>query len=226
MTLRPGEPWGEPTSRQASTEVRGADRDLALAAGRTPGSLVRFHPENSDLARTIGLYPDLESRGIALPIDGITFSFDHADAPPSDPSFAVNMLVIGMGPRGLRAFTKLTPVRVTVDGRHVHNGPATTIVIANGQFLGSDDLVPRGHPGDGRLEVQVYSLAPFERKAMRDRLSAGIHVPHSGITTASGREIEVEINRGELSLHSDRHLLGSIKALTASIIPDLIHLLV
>ena len=49
---------------------------------------------------------------------------------------------------------------VTVDGRTVHDGPATSVVVANGQFSGTADLAPRGHPGDGRLEVQVYALRP------------------------------------------------------------------
>ena len=49
----------------------------------------------------------------------------------------------------------------------------TTVVFAVGQWRRGLDLVPRGHPGDGRVEVQVYALRPGERRAMRRRLATG-----------------------------------------------------
>ena len=71
------------------------------------------------------------------------------------------------------------------------DGPATTVVVANGEFLRGDDLVPRGHPGDGRLEVQVYALAPSARRAMRRRLATGTHLPHPSIRTGQGQRVTV-----------------------------------
>jgi diacylglycerol kinase family enzyme len=67
------------------------------------------------------------------------------------------------------------------------------VVVANGQYLDGSDVVPRGHPGDGRLEVQVYALAPGERRAMRRRLASGTHLPHPRIATGSGRRIDVVV---------------------------------
>jgi hypothetical protein len=59
-------------------------------------------------------------------------------------------------------------------------------VVANGEYLRGRDVVPRGHPGDGRLEVQVYSVAAGQRRRMRSRLATGTHVPHPGIRTTQG----------------------------------------
>ena len=89
-------------------------------------------------------------------------------------------------PARVRFGTRSHHVHVLVDGREVVTGPATTVVIANGEFFDGLDIVPRGHPGDGRLEVQVYALRRGERRAMRSRLPRGIHVPHPRITTATG----------------------------------------
>jgi diacylglycerol kinase family enzyme len=87
---------------------------------------------------------------------------------------------------------------VTVNGRVVADGPATTVLVASGQFLDGLDVVPRGHPGDGRMEIQVYALSRGERKAMRSRLPQGIHVPHPRITTASGRSVVVTVSGGRI----------------------------
>ena len=64
----------------------------------------------------------------------------------------------------------LVEVAVTADGRPVGAGRATTVAVMNGQFLGDDDVAPRGHPGDGRAEVVVLAVPPKDRKAMRERL--------------------------------------------------------
>ena len=95
-------------------------------------------------------------------------------------------------------------VRVTVDGRRVHEGPATAVVVANGQYLRGADVVPRGHPGDGRAEVHVYALARSERRRMRERLPRGEQVPHPRIGTTSGRRILIESLAAPVALEVDR----------------------
>ena len=39
---------------------------------------------------------------------------------------------------------------------------ATTVVVLVGQYLRGADVSPRGHPGDGAAEVQVYAMGVFE----------------------------------------------------------------
>ncbi len=114
---------------------------------------------------------------------------------------------------------------VTVDGRPVWSGPATTVVVATGQFLDGLDVVPRGHPGDGRAEIQVYAVRPRERRALRGRLHTGTHVPHPSIAQASGRRIEIMCTHGAAPLAVDGHPGGSAEHLDIDVVPGAYRLL-
>jgi YegS C-terminal NAD kinase beta sandwich-like domain len=183
--MRPGDAWGAPASGAPDAEGGGSDADLAALVQTERGRLVRFVPDAScDFARAIGLTS--QSNGAwEVAIDVL----EVGDA------LVVNMLTLGTRPDRLRHWSRTHTVRVLVDGRPLHEGPATTVVVANGQYLGGNDVVPRGHPGDGRLEVQVYALTPGERGAMRRRLGTGTHLPHPRIVTGSGRQVEVRIDQ-------------------------------
>lgn len=186
--IRKGEGWGDPVVERADAptappiEVRGDDAELAAAACAHPGAVLRFVPTpGSDLARAVGLTGE-PAGSVVLACDAIQVR---------DGAVAVNAIVFGVPPDRVRWWHRRRPVVVEVDGRIVGEGRAFAVVVANGQFLRNADLVPRGHPGDGRIEVQVYDLAPGERTQMRRRLTTGTHVPHSGIGTASGRRVTV-----------------------------------
>jgi hypothetical protein len=170
-------------------DVAGDDADLATAAAADPDAVLRFTPTAaSDLARSLGL-------GVGAPGTGPTVvACDRLDL--DDGLVAVNAVVLGTAPDRLRARHRMHPVVVEVDGRVVADGPATTVVVASGQFLRGADLAPRGHPGDGRVEVQIYALAARERRPMRARLGRGDHVPHPRITQAAGRRVRVRWARG------------------------------
>ncbi len=222
--IRPGSEWGTPTDEPPVATVIGDDRDLAAwVAGSDPtgpAPLVRFVPTASDLARSVGLAssepdPERPPRGIALPLDAIT----------TGDVGAVNSVVVGRRPDRLRPWHRPVPVEVTVDGRPVFTGRATTVVVMNGQYLGGADVAPRGHPGDGRLEVQVYALGAGERAPMRRRLSVGTHVPHPRIVTTTGREILVEAGR-PLPVALDGHAAGRAVTLAVRVRPGAFRLLV
>ncbi len=68
--------------------------------------------------------------------------------------------MIGTPPDRLRWSSPAIDLEVQLDGTAWFTGPATTVVIATGQFLRGLDVAPRGHPGDGKAEVQVYELDP------------------------------------------------------------------
>ena len=54
--VRPGEPWGQPSTGPADVEVHGGDGALAAAVTGHTGLRVRFFPDaNSDIARAVGL---------------------------------------------------------------------------------------------------------------------------------------------------------------------------
>lgn len=199
--MRKGEPWERPAAGPPEATVSGSDAELADAVRRhltRPGAesgpvRLRFDPApDSDLARALGLGwgpADRVPGSLELPIDAMTLTVDGVE------EFAVNMVVLGSPPDRLGALTPRQGVTVTIDGRPVYDARATTVVVANGQYLRGADAVPRGHPGDGRLEVQAYSPSVGEARAMRDRLATGTHVPHPHIAQATGRRVEIELTR-------------------------------
>ena len=105
---------------------------------------------------------------------------------------AVNAVVLGIAPTKLRGSTVGVRSPWWSTAAPCSTGTATTVVIANGQFLDGCDLVPRGHPGDGRVEVQVYALDAGGAGPMRRRLPSGTHLPHPRITATTGRTVEVD----------------------------------
>ncbi len=186
--IRKGEEWGARAGgAEPDLEVAGDDAALAAAlAGAGPDPLVRFLPSaDSDLARAVGLSGE-GSGQLALPVDLLRLA---------DGELAVNAVVVGVPPDRLRWWHRPFPVEVVVDGTAL-SLRATTVVIANGQFLRGFDVVPRGHPGDGWCEVQVYAVPAGQRGPMRARLRSGGHLPHPGITVRRGRSVVVRCGRG------------------------------
>ena len=142
-----------------------------------PGHPLRFVPSSaSDLALAVGLSgaPDGSSRSRSTRSISATARWPRTSRSSALP------------PDRLSRFTRSVPVEVIVDGVACFSGPATTVVVAVGQFLRGADLVPRGHPGDGRAEVQVYAVAGRDRRRLRARLRSGDHVPHPEITQRIG----------------------------------------
>ena len=139
---------------------------------------------------------------------------------------AVNVIEFGTPPGSLRSLARTHEVSVTVDGRRFHVGPATSVVIANGQFVDGLDVSPRGHPGDGRLEIQVYALRPGERGGMRRRLATGSHLPHPRIRTGSGRRIRVRVTGGAWPLRVDGRAVGRTGTVEVEVLSPAVHLLV
>jgi hypothetical protein len=185
--IRPGEPWGNPTASGPDIDVFGGDAILAAAVADAPGVLVRFHPDaTSDLARTVGLTPAGRPAGeqtaaMAVPLDVLA----------CDGHLACNMCVFGVAPDRLRWWSPSFDVDVRLDGRPWFSGRATTVVVAVGQFLRGFDVVPRGHPGDGKAEIQVYDLERRARRMLRARLASGSHLPHPRIHQRSARAVDL-----------------------------------
>ena len=215
MTVRKGEPWGAPATTPPDIEITGDDAALAALLPAHQGAVARFRPSQSDLAKALGIAADGTPSGVALPIDAIAVAA----------TYAVNMVVLGTAPGRLRATSRRHQLRVLVDSREVFVGRATSVVIANGQFLDDGDLVPRGHPGDGRLEVQVYALRPRERRAMRSRLPSGTHLPHPRINATSGRIIDVETDGRAIACSFDGHPAGRRTEVHAAVVPSALRLL-
>lgn len=215
--IRRGEPWGNKPDGAPGVQVEGDDAALAAAAARHRGGLIRFVPNpSSDIARAIGLSTEGPAGATEISLDALELD---------DGTTLSNAAVVGVPPDRLGRRRRRRPVRVEVDGRVVFDGPATSIVVATGQFVRGADLVPRGHPGDGRVEVQVYALDPGQRAPMRRRLVVGTHVPHPGITEASGRRVVV-MTRRPWPLELDAHRAAPRSRVSLSVVPSAYRLLV
>lgn len=219
MGVRPGQPWGEAgrSDDPVAIDVAGDDRDLARAVVASPvGSLFRFVPgPGSDVARAVGL-GNRRLQGTALPLDALIYG---------DGGLACNAVIAGTAPDRLAPWSRRFPVTVTVDGAVVFRGKATTVVVATGEFLRGLDLSPRGHPGDGRAEVQIYAVPAGERRALRARLRTGTHLPHSRIGQRTGRRILIEAVRPQ-SVEADGHPVAAAAELGIAVVPGAYRLLV
>jgi YegS C-terminal NAD kinase beta sandwich-like domain len=222
VSIEKGAPWGRPATGHTDLTVEGDDADLAGAVARHPGARVAFHPSaDSDFARAVGLSDDAVTGGATteLPCDALAVEADGTTRT------AVNMVVLGTPPDRERWWSPARRVLVRVDNRVVHDGRAIAVVIANGQHLRGNDVVPRGHPADGRAEVQVYSLARGQRAAMRGRLPLGTHIPHPRILSTSGRRVEVWPAEGMRPLEVDGHAVDPVAELAVTVLAGAFRLL-
>jgi hypothetical protein len=190
--LRPGQSWGVEESGPPDLEVSGTDATLgAVLARGVEDPLVRFVPgPGSDLARAVGLVAGAAPGGMALPADVLAVTINAAED-----RLAVNSVVVGVAPDRLRAWHRPARLSVEIDGSSVEAAAATTLVIMNGQYLRGLDVSPRGHPGDGVAEAQLYALPPAARRPMRARLATGAHLPHPAITIRRVHRLEVRSSR-------------------------------
>jgi hypothetical protein len=232
VSISKGSPWGRPAAGPADLDVEGGDDALASAVAAHPHARISFAPApGSDFARAIGLSDSDNSSApgtTELPCDALHVELDTRDL------LAVNMVVVGVPPDRQRWWNRTSHVVVRVDDRVVHDGRAVAVVVASGQYLRGADVVPRGHPADGRIEVQVYAVARRERAAMRARLPLGTHVPHPRIRSASGRRVEIETvgspfghgAGGQLGVEVDGVPATPARAVTVAVAPAAFTLLV
>jgi diacylglycerol kinase family enzyme len=215
VTIRPGEEWSRPAGGEPDAVVAGGDAALAAAVhDLDPGVLVRFTPDaGSDLARAVGLRGE--------PTGTTEAALDALDL---GGRLAVNIVVAGVAPDRVSRLTRSTVFEIQLDGTSWFSGSATSVVVATGQFLRGADVAPRGHPGDGRAEVQVYALRPRERRLMRGRLATGAHVPHPRIAQRPARQVTVNAIR-PFPVEIDGAAMSEVNHLAVELIPGRYRLL-
>ena len=232
-SLRPGQPWGTEASGPPDFELSGGDAALAAALQRDlTDPLVRFAAAaDSDLARTVGLVAGAAPSGLALPLDVLAYTAELRSGVPipeydgKGTPVAVNSIVVGVAPDRLRFWHRPAGLSVEIDGAAVDATGATSLVVMNGQYLRGLDLSPRGHPGDGVAEAQLYALPPGARRAMRTRLTTGAHLPHPAITIRRARRIVVRASR-PAALEVDGAPMTRIIAVEITLRPGAYRLLV
>ena len=225
---KPLDGWITPLSAAPDTDVYGSDALLAseLAEhGRTDDEttpVIWFHPTSTDIGRTIGILPteDLNSNEgnapqRAVPMDALR---EH------ELGMAVNHVICGNPPDFLGWGSSNASFTVEVDGKQVFRGRASSVVIATGQFVRGHDLLPKGHPGDGFAEVQVYALRRNERRRFRMRLELGTHLPHPRIVEAKGKHVRVQIKGRPFPVEADSNSWGAVQQLEVTVVPQAYYL--
>ena len=99
------------------------------------------------------------------------------------------------------------------------------LVAMNAQFVGSYQLGPRAHPGDGLVDVFSGKLGWQELAEVARRATNGAHLPHPSIAVGRVAAHEVEFaTRVRVSL--DGSSVGSVRHLRLTVLPDAITVVV
>ncbi|MFZ4721195.1 MAG: hypothetical protein ACOYMR_17335 [Ilumatobacteraceae bacterium] len=198
MTIRKGEPWGEPAELPAEgilapADDRAASRsvELALEHGQP---LVPMFMGGGDLARTMGggTPGRLHHTHVRATVDLLQV---HADG--VDHSAVAHVVARRSWWRG------------------------EVVLAMNAQFLGAYDVAPRSHPNDGRVDV----LRVDPRMGLRARLQArrrartGTHLPHPQLAATSVKEWTGDFDP-PLRLHLDGTRVGDVRHLRITVVPD------
>jgi hypothetical protein len=197
MTIRKGEPWGEPGPLPSHGVVVHSDREaraVITAARRANEPIPPLGLVGGDLCRTLGGTGD-EARlrshaAMQLPVD------------------LGAVLVDGR----LHWFVAhLVARRGWWRGR--------VVAAMNAQYLGAWDVAPRGHPNDGRLDVLDADLPFDERLQVRSRLKAGTHVPHPRIAERRVAALQIDLAR-PTPVELDGDDVGPATTLVVHVEPD------
>jgi hypothetical protein len=204
-----GEDWGVPGPLAPDAPVAPDDAALvaALGAGTGTGSPQGPPPEvgltGGDLHRSLGSprhdEADLRAgRGIRFPMDLAAATLRPAGGPALRRRFCAHLVAVEGG------------------GALFRN---RTVVVMNASFLGRDNLGPRAHPNDGRLDVTDGRLRWWDRRRARSRMPTGTHVPHPDLAVRRVRELAVEFAR-PATVRLDGVEVGTFTALEVVVEPD------
>jgi YegS/Rv2252/BmrU family lipid kinase len=118
---------------------------------------------------------------------------------------------------------RLADVRVQADLR-TYEGPALMIIVGNCQYYGGGmKISPRSYPGDGVLDVLLFTGPKSDAFTMLPRVYRGEHVPHGHIKEFRVRhELTIDADR-PLPLEADGEVLGVTPA-TFEVVPQAIRM--
>ncbi len=199
MTIRKGEPWGEPSPLPDDAVVVRSDaeaRAVATAARRAGDPVPPLGLHGGDQCPTLGGSGDearlRSDRAVRLPVDLGAVLVDgrlHW--------FVAHLVARSSWWRG------------------------RVVTVMNAQYLGRWDVAPKGHPNDGRLDVLDGDLPLGQRWQARARLVTGTHVPHPGIEERRVTAVQIDLAR-PTPIRLDGELLGPATTLSIRTEPDAI----
>lgn len=203
MTIRKGEAWGEAAPLPVDGVVVASDAEArqvvtdALRAGRPVPALGLL---GGDLCRTLG------GRGDAERLRSPTATTVTCD------------LGVALLDGRLHWF-----VAHLVARRGWWRGRAWMAM--NAAYVGTWDLGPKAHPGDGLLDITDAAIPAGERLKVRARLPHGAHLPHPALRTSRTRAAQVVLER-PLPVRLDGELVGSFRNISVRLEPDALTIVV
>lgn len=199
MTIEKGRSWGEPGGLPAGGVLVSSDleaRVLVERARRADQPVPPIGLLGGDLCRTLGGTGDEErirsGAGMRFPIDVGAVLLDGR----------------------LHWF-----VAHLVARRRWWRG--RIVAAMNAEFIGTWDVAPRSHPGDGRLDLFDASMPLADRFKARSRLRSGTHVPHPAILERRAAALQVDLDR-PTPVWLDGELVATASKLAIRIEPDAI----
>jgi hypothetical protein len=203
MTIRKGQPWGEPGRLAAGSPVAHTDAELravieaARRAGRPIGTTGVL---GGDLCRTVGGPGDpsrLAEGGVVLPIDVARVDIDGATH-----WFCAHL----------------------VARRSWWFGRA--VVVMNAQWLGDWDLGPRAHPNDGLLDVTDGNLPLTQRREAARRARTATHLPHPALQVRRAASHQFMFDPPLDVWLDGQRVVRRARGVTVTVEPDACHVVV
>ena len=203
MTVRKGEPWGEPAPLPEDGVVVDSDaaaRRVVTDARRAGLPVPPLGLLGGDLCRTLG------GRG-----DEAHLRSAGATSAPCD-------LGVALLDGRLHWF-----VAHLVARRGWWRGRAW--VAMNAAYVGAWDLGPKAHPGDGLLDITDATVPVGERLKVRARLPQGAHLPHPALRTQRTRAAQVVLEQ-PLPVRLDGEVVGRFRSISVRVEPDALRVVV
>jgi hypothetical protein len=196
MTIRKGEPWGEPAVCPTDIRVVTTDGELRdwVIWHRTRGMPIReIGVAGGDLARTCGGVTGAHPCSAKVTVDVIRITLDEGE-----PTWGV--------------------AHVVARRQWLHDELA---MVMNAQFYGAYDVAPRSHPNDGKLDVLRVAAAMGwrERLQARRRARTGTHLPHRHLSLQSAGEFDLHFEH-PLVVWTDGVRCGTTRRLRVCAEPD------
>ena len=203
MTIRKGEAWGEAGTLPPNGLIVHSDAEARAAiepAWRAGEGLPVLGLLGGDLCRTLGGTGD-EARLTSG--EAMMFPVDLGVAELDD--------------------TRHCFVAHAVARRALWRGRA--VVAMNAQWLGSLDLGPRSHPGDGLLDLTDGTLPLGQRLEARRRARTGTHLPHPALATSRTGSTTLAFDR-PVDVWLDGTRVGRTRHLALTVVPDALRVVV
>lgn len=196
MTIRKGEPWGEPAECPRDVRVVSTDRDLRdwVIWHRTRDQSIRpIGIAGGDLARTCGGASGAHQLSVKVEVDAMRVILDDGA-----PTWGVAHVVAR---------------------REWWRGDV--VMVMEAQYFGPYDIAPRSHPNDGKLDVVRIDAAMTlrERLQARQRARTGTHLPHPRIGSRSLADVDLTFERS-MVVWIDGVRCGTARRVHVSVEPD------